>query len=317
MRRLGTSFDWGRERFTLDKIMTRATYEAFVRLFDDGIIFRSDRLVNWCHHLNTSLSNVEVEDVQLAGRTLMSVPGYPANEKFEFGVLVHFAYQIEDSDERIVVATTRIETMLGDTAIAAHPDDTRYKHLHGKFARHPFVGRHIPIITDAEFVDMEYGTGAVKVTPAHDFNDYAVGQRHNLEFINLLNEDGTYNANAGSYSGMRRFHIRRQIVSDLQAQGLYVDFGAWRSSPSGLRAIHLLVRGKVDIDQEIGKIEKKITKTTQVKDTAAKKTQTPKYIAAVPDKIKQADQAKISNYDTEIEALQNSIRAFLVLKGDE
>ncbi|KAJ1738520.1 valine--tRNA ligase [Coemansia sp. RSA 1821] len=223
MRRLGTSFDWSRERFTLDKIMTRATYEAFVRLFDDGIIFRSNRLVNWCHHLNTSLSNVEVEDVQLAGRTLMSVPGYPADEKFEFGVLVHFAYQIEDSDERIVVATTRIETMLGDTAIAVHPDDTRYKHLHGKFARHPFVGRRIPIITDAEFVDMEYGTGAVKVTPAHDFNDYAVGQRHNLEFINLLNEDGTYNANAGPYSGMRRFHIRRQIVSDLQAQGLYVD----------------------------------------------------------------------------------------------
>ncbi|KAJ2142278.1 valine--tRNA ligase [Coemansia sp. RSA 451] len=223
MRRMGTSYDWTRERFTMDDMMTRATKETFVRLFDDGIIYRSNRLVNWCHRLNTSLSNLEVEKVEIPGRTMMSVPGYPSEEKFEFGVLVHFAYEIEGSSERIVVATTRIETMLGDTAIAVHPDDARYKHLHGKFARHPFVDRRIPIITDSEAVDMEYGTGAVKMTPAHDPNDYEVGKRHNLEFINLLNDDGTYNQNAGPYCGMLRFHIRKQIIEDIKAKGLYVD----------------------------------------------------------------------------------------------
>ncbi|KAJ2786551.1 valine--tRNA ligase [Coemansia interrupta] len=223
IRSLGASYDWNRERFTLDEVLTRATRETFVRLYDDGIIYRSSRLVNWCHKLNTTLSNLEVENLELPGRTLMTVPGYPANEKFEFGVLVHFAYQVEDSDERIVVATTRIETMLGDTAIAVHPEDARYKHLHGKYVVHPFVDRRIPIITDAEGVDMEFGTGAVKITPAHDHNDYQMGKRHNLEFINLLNEDGTYNNNAGPYSGMLRFRVRKQIVEDLKTKGLYVD----------------------------------------------------------------------------------------------
>ncbi|KAJ1863978.1 valine--tRNA ligase [Coemansia sp. RSA 2703] len=223
IRSLGASYDWNRERFTLDEVLTRATRETFVRLYDDGIIYRSSRLVNWCHKLNTTLSNLEVENLEIPGRTLMTVPGYPANEKFEFGVLVHFAYQVEDSDERIVVATTRIETMLGDTAIAVHPDDARYKHLHGKYVVHPFVDRRIPIITDAEGVEMEFGTGAVKITPAHDHNDYQMGKRHNLEFINLLNEDGTYNNNAGPYKGMLRFHVRKQIVEDLKAKGLYID----------------------------------------------------------------------------------------------
>ncbi|KAJ2495968.1 valine--tRNA ligase, partial [Coemansia sp. RSA 2052] len=223
IRRLGASYDWSRERFSLDDMLTRATRETFVRLFNDGIIYRSNRLVNWCHHMNTTLSNLEVENTDLPGPTMMTIPGYPAGEKFEFGVLIHFAYEVENSCERIVVATTRIETMLGDTAIAVHPDDERYKHLHGKFVRHPFVDRRIPIITDAIAVDMEFGTGAVKMTPAHDYNDYSVGKRHNLEFINLLNDDGTYNENAGPYSGMLRFHVRKQIIEDLKAKGLYVD----------------------------------------------------------------------------------------------
>ncbi|KAJ2212026.1 valine--tRNA ligase [Coemansia sp. RSA 1813] len=223
MRRLGTSFDWSRERFTLDDMLTRATRETFVRLFDDGIIYRSNRLVNWCHHLNTTLSNLEVENKELKGRTLMGVPGYAPEEKFEFGVLVHFAYEVESTGERIIVATTRIETMLGDTAVAVNPNDERYKHLHGKFVRHPFIDRRIPIITDAEAADMEFGTGAVKITPAHDFNDWEVGKRHNLSFINILNEDGTYNENTGPYNGMLRFHVRKQIVEDLKKKGLYVD----------------------------------------------------------------------------------------------
>ncbi|KAJ2663308.1 valine--tRNA ligase [Coemansia sp. RSA 1200] len=223
MRRLGTSFDWSRERFTLDETLTRATYETFVRLFDDGIIYRSNRLVNWCHTLNTALSNLEVKEKELTGRTLLNVPGYPSEEKFEFGVLVHFAYEVEDSDERIIVATTRVETMVGDTAIAVNPNDERYKHLHGKFVRHPFIDRRIPIITDAKAADMEFGTGAVKITPAHDFDDWKVGKRNNLQFINILNEDGTYNDNAGPYKGMLRFHVRRKIVEDLKEKGLYVE----------------------------------------------------------------------------------------------
>lgn len=178
--------------------LSKAVIETFCRLHEDGILYRANRLVNWCVKLNTTLSNLEVEQKQLNGRTLLNVPGYDPKEKFEFGVITSFAYPIEGSDEKIIIATTRPETMLGDTAIAVHPDDPRYKHLHGKFAVHPFIPeRKLPIITDSIIVDMEFGTGAVKITPAHDPNDYEVGLRHDLEFINILNDDGTLNANAG------------------------------------------------------------------------------------------------------------------------
>ncbi|KAI8369418.1 valyl-tRNA synthetase [Radiomyces spectabilis] len=221
--RLGASFDWDRAAFTMDDKCSKAVRETFVRLHSEGIIYRANRLVNWCVRLNTALSNLEVENKELAGRTLLHVPGYEPEERFEFGVLNEFAYLVEGSDERVVVATTRIETMLGDTAIAVHPNDERYKHLHGKFVVHPFIsGRRIPIVTDDIAVDMAFGTGAVKITPAHDFNDYEVGKRHNLEFINILNDDGTFNDQAGPYKGMKRFHVRNQIVEDLKAKGLFV-----------------------------------------------------------------------------------------------
>lgn len=165
---------------------------------------------------------MEVENKDIPGRTLMSVVGYDPKEKFEFGVLNEFAYEVEGTGERIVVATTRIETMLGDTAIAVHPDDKRYTHLHGKYVVHPFINRRIPIVCDDIAVDMEFGTGAVKITPAHDFNDYEVGKRHSLEFINLLNDDGTFNENAGPYAGTKRFHVRNKIIEDLKARGLFV-----------------------------------------------------------------------------------------------
>ncbi|KAI9013757.1 valyl-tRNA synthetase [Phycomyces nitens] len=220
--RLGASYDWGRVAFTMDPKLSNAVRENFVRLHRDGTIYRANRLVNWCVHLNTALSNLEVDNKELPGRTLMNVAGYDPKEKFEFGVLNEFAYEVEGSNERIVVATTRIETMLGDTAIAVHPADSRYTHLHGKFVKHPFINRRIPIITDDIAVDMSFGTGAVKMTPAHDFNDYEVGKRHNLEFINLLNDDGTYNENAGPYAGMKRFHVRTKIIEDLKAKGLFV-----------------------------------------------------------------------------------------------
>lgn len=224
LRRLGGSCDWDRVAFTMDESRYKAVIENFCRLHEDGTLYRANRLVNWCVRLNTTLSNLEVEQKQLTGRTLLNVPGYDAKEKFEFGVITSFAYLLEGSDEKIIVATTRPETMLGDTAIAVHPDDPRYKHLHGKYAVHPFLDRRIPIITDSIVVDMEFGTGAVKITPAHDPNDYDVGVRHNLPFINLLNDDGTFNDNAGpNFKGMKRFHARIAVVKALQDAGLYVE----------------------------------------------------------------------------------------------
>jgi valyl-tRNA synthetase len=225
LHRLGGSYDWDRVAFTMDPKLSKAVIETFCRLHEDGIIYRANRLVNWCIKLNTTLSNLEVEQKQLTGRTLLNIPGYDAKERFEFGVITSFAYPIEGSDEKIVVATTRPETMLGDTAVAVHPDDPRYTHLHGKFVVHPFVpNRRIPIVCDSIIVDMEFGTGAVKITPAHDPNDYEVGVRHNLEFINILNDDGTLNANAGVlFEGVKRFHARNKVVQLLKEKGLFVE----------------------------------------------------------------------------------------------
>ncbi|KAJ6465158.1 tRNA synthetases class I-domain-containing protein [Mycena vitilis] len=224
LHRLGGSYDWDRAVFTMDEKRNTAVIEAFCRLHEEGIIYRANRLVSWCVKMNTTLSNLEVDQKQLNGRTMLNVPGYDEKERFEFGVLVSFAYEIEDSDEKIIVATTRPETMLGDSAIAVHPEDPRYKHLHGKFAKHPFVDRRIPIVTDDIVVDMEFGTGAVKITPAHDPNDYEVGVRHKLAFINILNDDGTFNANAGDkFKGMKRFHARVAVVKALKDAGLYIE----------------------------------------------------------------------------------------------
>ncbi|KAF9429607.1 AP-1 adaptor complex sigma subunit Aps1 [Podila epigama] len=223
VRRLGASYDWTREAFTLSDRLSKAVTETFCRFHEEGIIYRATRLVNWCSELNTALSNLEVDNKELNGRTLMSVPGYDPKEKFEFGVLISFGYPVEGSDEKIIVATTRIETMIGDTAVAIHPKDERYKHLHGKYVIHPFSGRRIPIILDDIVVDMAFGTGAVKMTPAHDFNDYEVGKRHNLEFINILNDNGTLNNNCGEFSGMKRFHARVAVLKALKEKGLYVE----------------------------------------------------------------------------------------------
>lgn len=221
LTRLGGSFDWSREAFTMDESRYAAVMENFVRLHEEGIIYRANRLVNWCTRLNTTLSNLEVDNMELTGRTLLEVPGY--DKKVEFGVIVHFKYPIEGSDETVEVATTRIETMLGDTGIAVHPKDTRYTHLVGKNAIHPLIpGRKLPIIAD-EYVEMDFGTGAVKLTPAHDPNDFTLGQRHNLEFINILNDNGLMNENAGPYEGQKRFDVRYSIQDALKEKGLYVD----------------------------------------------------------------------------------------------
>ncbi|KAL4883775.1 valyl-tRNA synthetase mitochondrial precursor [Aspergillus karnatakaensis] len=225
LRRVGGSFDWTREAFTMDENLSAAVTETFVRLHEEGIIYRANRLVNWCVALNTSLSNLEVDNLEVEGRTLLDVPGY--EKKVEFGVLTHFCYEMDGTKERIEIATTRPETMIGDTGIAVHPDDKRYKHLIGKSARHPFIDRLLPIVADAE-VDPEFGTGAVKITPAHDMNDFNRGKAHGLQSISVLNDDGTFNKNGGPFVGMKRFDARYKVIEMLKEKGLYVK---WEHNP--------------------------------------------------------------------------------------
>src|SRR5262245_11501001 len=201
---LGASLDWSRERFTLDPGVSKAVIEVFVRLHEEGLIYRAQRLINLDPKLQTAVSDLEVE-----------------NEE-KNGTLWHIAYPVKDSDEKLVVATTRPETLLGDTAVAVHPEDPRYRHLIGRKALLPLLGREIPIIGDDKLVSMEFGTGAVKVTPAHDFNDYATGQRHNLPMISIFDERGHVNAQGGPYEGLERFAARKKVVEDLTTQGLLV-----------------------------------------------------------------------------------------------
>ncbi|XP_050684326.1 valine--tRNA ligase isoform X2 [Leptidea sinapis] len=218
LRSLGSSLDWSRERFTMDPVMCKAVNEAFIRLHDAGDIYRANRLVNWSCTLKSAISDIEVDKVELTGRTMLSIPGY--DNKVEFGVLVHFAYKAEDSYSEVVVATTRVETMLGDVAVAVHPDDERYKHLIGKNLVHPIVDRKLPVIAD-EYVDMNFGTGAVKITPAHDQNDYDLGKRHNLPCITVFDAEGRMLDNCGPFSGMKRFDVRREIIKTLEKAKLY------------------------------------------------------------------------------------------------
>ncbi|KAL9243450.1 hypothetical protein vseg_017336 [Gypsophila vaccaria] len=219
-RQLGATLDWSRECFTMDEKRSKAVTEGFVRLYNEGLIYRDLRLVNWDCVLRTAISDIEVEYTDLKGRTLLKVPGYES--PVEFGVLTSFAYPLEGDLGEIVVATTRVETMLGDTAIAVHPDDARYKHLHNKFAIHPFCGRRIPIVCDAILVDPAFGTGAVKITPAHDPNDFEVGKRHHLEFINIFTDDGKINSNGGpEFAGIGRFEARVLVTKALEEKGLY------------------------------------------------------------------------------------------------
>ncbi|KAK0259952.1 hypothetical protein LTR91_000497 [Friedmanniomyces endolithicus] len=219
LRRMGGSMDWSREAFTMSPTLSKAVRQTFVQLHDEGLIYRANRLVNWCTRLSTALSNLEVDQKELAGSTKIDVPGY--DKKIEFGSIWNFKYPIDGTNETIEVATTRPETMLGDTGVAVHPADERYKHLLGKKVKHPFVDRLLPIFGD-ESVEMGFGTGAVKITPAHDFNDFRRGKEHGLEFINILNDDGTMNSNAGIFDGHRRFDVRYGVITELEKLGLYV-----------------------------------------------------------------------------------------------
>lgn len=204
LKKLGVSCDWDRERFTMDEGCSNAVKEVFLRLHEKGFIYKGSRIINWCPVCKTSLSDAEVEHEEQAGH------------------FWHIKYPIVGTERFLEIATTRPETLLGDTAIAVHPDDDRYKDIVGKNVILPLVGREIPIVADA-YVDKEFGTGAVKITPAHDPNDFEVGKRHNLPEINILNDDATIVEGYGRYSGMDRYEARKAIVEDLEKEGYLVS----------------------------------------------------------------------------------------------
>lgn len=203
LKRLGSSCDWERERFTMDEGLSKAVEEVFVRLYEKGLIYRGERIINWCPHCLTTISDAEVE--------------YEEQE----GAFWHIRYPLENGEGDVVVATTRPETMLGDTAVAVHPDDERYRHLIGQNIILPLVNKTIPIIADT-YVEKEFGTGVVKITPAHDPNDFEVGLRHHLEVVNVMTDDAKMNENAGIYKGMDRYEARKKIVADLDEQGFLI-----------------------------------------------------------------------------------------------
>jgi valyl-tRNA synthetase len=203
MKRLGVSVDWDREYFTMDEDLSRAVREVFVRLYEEGLIYRGKYIVNWCPECGTAISDLEVVHEELPGK------------------LYEIRYPVVGTNEFIVVATTRPETMLGDTAVAVNPADERYTHLHGKKVLLPLMNREIPVIVD-EIAKPEFGTGVVKVTPAHDANDFQAGLRHDLPQIEVIDEHGIMNQNAGAYAGLERFQARERILADLRAQHFLV-----------------------------------------------------------------------------------------------
>ncbi len=223
LRRLGLSVDWSRERFTMDEGLSKAVLEAFIQLYEEGLIYRGEYLVNWCPATQSAVSDLEVESKEVEGN------------------LWHFRYPLTDGSGYVEVATTRPETMLGDTAVAVNPQDERYQHLIGKTLTLPLMGREIPIIAD-ELVDPAFGTGCVKVTPAHDPNDFEMGQRHNLPFINIMNKDGTLNENAGTFQGQDRFDARKNVVQQLDTEEFLVKVEAYKHT------VPYSDRGKVPVE---------------------------------------------------------------------
>jgi valyl-tRNA synthetase len=223
LRRLGVSVDWSRERFTMDEGLSKAVMTAFAQLYEEGLIYRGKYLVNWCPASQSAVSDLEVENQEVNGH------------------LWHFRYPLTDGSGDVEVATTRPETMLGDTAVAVNPNDDRYQHLIGKMLMLPIMQREIPIIAD-NAVDPEFGTGCVKVTPAHDPNDFEMGQRHKLPFINIMNKDGTLNENAGPFQGQDRFEARKNVVERLEADGFLVKVEDYR------HMVPYSDRGKVPVE---------------------------------------------------------------------
>ena len=228
LKRLGSSCDWDRERFTMDEGLNAAVREVFVRLYDQGLIYRGKRIINWCPHCLTSISDAEVEYEEQDGR------------------FWHIRYPMEDGSGHVVVATTRPETMLGDTAVAVHPDDERYAALVGKHVILPLVNRRIPVVADT-YVDQAFGTGVVKITPAHDPNDYEVGQRHGLEIVDVMTDDAHISENGGVYAGMDRYEARKQVVADLEAGGYLLKTEPHRHNVGTCYRCHTTVEPRISL----------------------------------------------------------------------
>ena len=226
LKKLGSSCDWGRERFTMDEGCNKAVREVFVRLYNKGLIYRGERIINWCPHCKTSISDAEVEFAEKDGN------------------FWHIRYPFKDGSGYLELATTRPETMLGDTAVAVHPDDPRYKDIVGKMLILPLVGREIPVIADT-YVEQDFGTGVVKITPAHDPNDFEVGLRHNLEIINVMNDDGSINENGGKFAGMPGLEARKQIVKELEEQGFLVRIEPIKHNVGSCYRCHTVVEPRV------------------------------------------------------------------------
>ncbi|MEO0352854.1 MAG: class I tRNA ligase family protein, partial [Cyanobacteria bacterium P01_A01_bin.15] len=223
LRKLGVSVDWTRERFTMDAGLSKAVLKAFTQLYEEKLIYRGNYMVNWCPASQSAVSDVEVENKDVDGS------------------LWHFRYPLTDGSGYVEVATTRPETMLGDTAVAVNPEDERYQEMVGKTLTLPLVGREIPVIADS-YVDKEFGTGCVKITPAHDPNDFAMGQRHNLPMITIMNKDGSMNENAAQFEGLDRFEARKQVVAALDEADALVRVEDYQHS------VPYSDRGKVPIE---------------------------------------------------------------------
>lgn len=223
MKRLGTSLDWNRAVFTMDAHMSESVNEAFIQLYDSGLVYRKYALVNWCCSLQSAISDIEVEHLHLTGPTELNIPGY--EEPVTFGKMYDFAYKVSDSDEELVICTTRPETMIGDTAVMVHPEDRRYIHLHGKHVIHPFRNEMIPVIVDSQ-VDSQFGTGVVKVTPGHSQEDYIVGQRHGLPQLTIFDEQGRLTDIVPKFKNLPRFMARQEVIEALNELGLYRGFRA-------------------------------------------------------------------------------------------
>ncbi|HIT53150.1 MAG TPA: valine--tRNA ligase, partial [Candidatus Fimivicinus intestinavium] len=226
LKKLGSSCDWERERFTLDEGCSRAVREVFVRLYEKGLIYRGERIINWCPHCQTSISDAEVEYAERDGS------------------FWHVRYPFADGSGYVELATTRPETMLGDTAVAVHPDDERYRSLVGKTLILPLVNKEIPLIAD-EYVEMDFGTGVVKITPAHDPNDFEVGLRHNLEVINVMTDDGHMTEACGKYAGMDIYECRKAIVKDLEEGGFLVKVEPMKHNVGSCYRCHTTVEPRV------------------------------------------------------------------------